>query len=137
MKEFPIENLCKPYIYRVGIINWPVFEKLYLGDRFIFFKSIKTTVQNNVKIDYLSKFKAGKRKLKPTDDFEKEPNFTPVFLKNWKFTPFWKYDFRKTVIHMTLTLFGNEWWHEHLSFTGFHIISIQIFIELLNFQKMR
>ena len=54
----------------------------------MFFKSIKTIVQNNVKIDYLSKFKTRKRKLKPTDDFEKEPNFTPVFLKNWKFTPF-------------------------------------------------
>ena len=114
-----------------------MFEKLYLGDRFIFFKSIKTTVQNYVKIDYLSKFKAWKRKLKPTDDFEKEPNFTPVFLKNWKFTPFWKYDFRKTVIHMTLTLFGNEWWHENLSFAGFHIISIQIFMKLLYFQKMK
>ena len=76
------------FIYRVGIIKWPVFEKLYLGDRVIFFKSVKTTVQTNVKINYLSKFKAGKRKLKPTDDFEKEPNFTPVFLKNWKFTPF-------------------------------------------------
>ena len=105
-------------IYRVGIIKWPVFENLYWGEKFIFFKSIKTIVHNNVKIDYLSKFKTGDRKLKPTDDFEKEPNFTPVFLKNWKHTPFWKYDFRKTVIHVTLTLFENEWWHKIFHFLG-------------------
>ena len=85
-----------------------MFKKLYWGEKIIFFKSINLIVQNNVEIDYLSKFKNKKQKLKPTDDFEKEPNFTPVFLKNWKFTPFWKYDFGKTVMHMTLTLFGNE-----------------------------
>ena len=121
----------------MGIINWPVFEKLYWGEKFIFFKSIKTIVQNNVKIDYLSKFKTGERKLKPTDDFEKEPNFTPVFLKNWKFTPFWNYDFGKAIIHMTLNLFGNEWWHKNLSFAGLNIIFRQIFMKLLNFQKMK
>ena len=79
-----------------------MFEKLYWGEKFIFFKSIKTIVQNNVKIDYLSKFKTRKRKLKPTDDFEKEPNFTTVFFEKLEIYTilkilFWKncytYDF--------------------------------------------
>jgi hypothetical protein len=52
------------------------------------FQIYKKNCAKNVKIDYVSKFKTRKRKLKPTEDFEKEPNFTPVFLKNRKFTPF-------------------------------------------------
>ena len=50
-------------------------------------------------------FNALRRKLKLTDYFENKQNFAPVFLEISKFRPFWKADFRKTIIATTFALF--------------------------------
>ena len=71
----------------------------------IFVQSVKAKMQNNVEINYSLNLKALRQKLNHTNNFEKQPNFTPVFLKKTKFIPFRKSDFRKTIIPMTLACF--------------------------------
>ena len=52
--------------------------KVLLGRQIYSFLIYKNKSVNNFKI-YLPKFKTRKQKSKPTGDFEKELNFTPVF----------------------------------------------------------
>ena len=71
----------------------------------LFVQSIKAKTQNKVEFNYSLNLKALRQNLNPTNNFEKQPNFTPVFSKKLKFRPFLKSDFRKMIIPMTLACF--------------------------------